>query len=92
MGGVALSLGVFWPETTQSSGLWALWLGLMVNGKRVYAKGDLPRLVPPSLWWAAADPSSTEDPPTLAVLVQFPVESLLLSSESLCMQGSTYAL
>ena len=46
MGGVALSLGVFWPETTQSSGLWALWLGLMVNGKRVYAKGDLPRLVP----------------------------------------------
>ena len=63
---------------------------VMVKSKRVYAKGYLPRLVPPSLWWVAADPSSIEDPPTLAVLVQFPVESLLLSSEFLCMQGFVY--
>ena len=65
---------------------------VMVNSKRVYAKGDLPRLVPPSVWWIAAGPFATEDPPALAVWVQFPVESLLLSSEFLCMQSFVYAL
>ena len=65
-----------------------------VNGElqKCLCQGRPSRLVPPSLWWVAADPSSTEDPPTLAVLVQFPVESLLLSSESLCLQGFVYAL
>ena len=43
-------------------------VGLVETSKRVYTKGDLPRLllpVPPSLWWAPADPSLHRDPPTL---------------------------
>ena len=39
-------------------------IGLMVNSKRVYAKGDLP--VPPSLWWAIPAHVSTGSPLTLA--------------------------
>ena len=38
----------FWPEVTQTLGLQAVLS--MVTAKRVYAKGDLPRLVPPSQW------------------------------------------
>ena len=43
--GCTLSLVVVWPEVTQTWSLQAL-VGLMVNYKRVYVKGDLP--VPPS--------------------------------------------
>ena len=42
---------------------------LMATSKRVYAKGDLPRLllpVFPSLWWAPANPRLQGGPPTLA--------------------------
>ena len=42
---------------------------LMATSKRVYTKGDLPRLllpVFPSLWWAPANPRLQGVPPTLA--------------------------
>ena len=62
----------------------------MVTSKRVYIKGDLPRLllpVPHPCGKPLPTHSSTGDLPTLAgILVQSPVESLLLSSESWCAQ------
>ena len=54
--GCTLSLVVVWPEVTQTWSLQAL-VGLMVNYKRVYVKGDLPE--PPSH-------ASTGSPATLA--------------------------
>ena len=44
-------------------------VGLTVNSKRVYTKGDLPGLLLPgplSLWWTPANHTSTRDPPTRA--------------------------
>ena len=43
-------------------------VGLMVTSKRVFTKGDFPRRllpVPPSLWWAPADPNLHRGPATL---------------------------
>ena len=62
----------------------------MMTSKRVYIKRDLPRLllpVPHPCGEPLTTHSSIGDPPTLAgILVQSPVESLLLSSESWCAQ------
>ena len=71
-------------------------VALMVNSKRVYAKGDFPSLMLP-IPQPCGEPlpvhASIGDPPTLeVVLVQFPVESLLFSFESWCMQGFVCAL
>ena len=71
-------------------------VGLMVNSKRVYAKGDFPSLMLP-IPQPCGEPlpvhASTGDPPTLeVVLVLSSVESLLLSSESYCLQGFVCAL
>ena len=66
---------------------------LVVASKKVYTKADLPRqLLPVPCPSPNPRPSgepllthtSTGDPPTQVVLVQFPMESLLLSSESWC--------
>ena len=73
--------------------------GCMVGltSKRAYTMGDLLNLllpVPPSLWWAPANPglhrrtSNTNK----EILIQSPVGSLLLSSGSWCMQDFICAL
>ena len=62
----------------------------MANSKRAYAKWGLPRLllpVPPPLSWCPDNPHLHRVPSTLVgVLVQSPVELLLLFSGSWCVQ------
>ena len=53
-----------WPEVTQTLGLQAV--SSMVTAKRVYAKGDLPRLVPHPSGEPLPSRASTGDPTTLA--------------------------
>ena len=67
-------------------------VGLMVNSKRVSAKGDLP--VPLSLWWASADPCLHRRSSNTIRWVWFSFiwRSLFISSGSWCMQNFVYAL
>ena len=61
----------FWPEVTQTLGLQAV--SSMVTAKRVYAKGDLPRLVPHPSGEPLPSRASTGDPTTPAgILVHSP--------------------
>ena len=81
------SLVVFWPETTQPFSLWSL-SGWWWSPREFLPRGTFPDWCPHPCGEPLPTPNSTGDPPALASSFgSVSLGSLLLSSESWCMQG-----